>query len=60
MPKVACDEVYAIAGYESSVTNLSRVTLASDNVFSDGASLELATVGGSASGGMTAALTVAV
>jgi len=24
------------AGYESSVTNLSRVSLASDNVFSDG------------------------
>ena len=60
LPKAACDEVYATAGYESSVTNLSRVTLASDNVSSDGASLELATVTGSASGGMTAALTVAI
>ena len=48
------------AGYESSVTNLSRVTLASDNVFSDGSALELATVTGSVSGGFTAALTVAV
>jgi hypothetical protein len=34
LPKTACDEVYAVAGYESSVANLSRVTLASDNVFS--------------------------
>jgi hypothetical protein len=60
LPKAACDEVYALSGYESSATNLSRVTLATDNVFSDGAALELATVGGSASGGMTASLTVAV
>jgi hypothetical protein len=43
LPKTACDEVYDIAGYEGSVTNLSRVTLASDNVFSDGSALELAT-----------------
>ena len=60
LPKAACDDVYALAGYESSVTNLSRVTLASDNVFSDGSALELATVTGSVSGGLTAALTVAV
>lgn len=60
LPKTACDDVYAIAGYEASVTNLSRVTLASDNVFSDGSSLELATVTGSVPGGLTAALTVAV
>ncbi len=60
LPKAACDEVYALAGYESSVTNLSRVTLASDNVFSDGSALELATVTGNVSGGFTAALTVAV
>ena len=52
--------MYALSGYESSVTNLSRVTLASDNVFSVGSALELATVSGSASGGMTASLTVAV
>ena len=60
LPKTACDEVYALAGYEGSVTNLSRVSLATDNVFSDGSALELATVAGSAAGGMTAALTVAV
>ena len=48
------------SGYEASVTNLSRVSLASDNVFSDGSALELATVTGSVAGGLTAALTVAV
>ena len=60
LPKSACDEVYAISGYSTSVANLSRVSLASDMVFSDGSALELATVSGSVSGGMTATLTVAV
>jgi protocatechuate 3,4-dioxygenase beta subunit len=60
LPKATCDEVYATAGYETSVTNLSRVSLATDNVFSDGAALELATITGSVGGGFTAALTVAV
>ena len=60
LPKAACDSVYATAGYESSVTNLSRVSLASDGIFSDGYSLELATVTGSVAGGMTSTLSVAV
>ena len=60
LPKATCDLVYATAGYEASVTNLSRVTLASDMVFSDGSSLELATIIGSVSSGLTASLTVAV
>jgi protocatechuate 3,4-dioxygenase beta subunit len=60
MPKATCDAVYATSGYESSVTNLSQVSLATDNVFSDGSSLELATITGSVSGGLVAALTVAV
>ena len=60
LPKAACDLVYATAGYESSVTNLSQVTLATDNVFSDGSALELATMTGSVASGFTAALTVAV
>jgi len=46
LPKAACDLVHATTGHESSVTNLSQVTLATDNVFSDGSSLELATVTG--------------
>ena len=60
LPKAACDQVYATSGYEASVTNLSRVTLSSDMVFSDGASLELATITGSVSSGLTATLSVAV
>ena len=60
MPKSTCDEVYATSGYEASVTNLSRVTLASDNVFSDGASLELASISGSVAEGLTATLSVAI
>jgi protocatechuate 3,4-dioxygenase beta subunit len=60
LPKEACDLAYATAGYEASVTNLNRVTLSSDSVFSDGAALELATITGSVSQGFTAALTVGV
>ena len=60
LPKAANDLVYAVAGYEASVRNAAQVTLASDNVFSDGSSLELATMSGSAAEGFTASLTVAV
>ena len=41
-------------------SNLSQVSLATDNVFSDGSALELATITGSVQSGFTAALTVAV
>ena len=60
LPKATCDLVYATTGYESSLATLSQVSLASDNVFSDGAALELATVTGSVSGGLTATLTIGV
>jgi protocatechuate 3,4-dioxygenase beta subunit len=60
LPKATSDLVYATAGYEASVTNLSRVTLASDTVFSDGSALELATMTGSVAAGLTATLTVAI
>ena len=59
LPKSACDAAYATAGYESSVANLSRVSLATDMVFSDGSALELATVSGSVAG-FTSSLTVAL
>ena len=60
LPKAACDQVYATSGYEASISNLAQISLASDNVFSDGAALELATMSGTVSGGLTATLTVAV
>ena len=60
LPKAANDLVYATAGYEASVRNAAQVTLARDNVFSDGSALELATMSGSVAEGFTATLTVAV
>jgi protocatechuate 3,4-dioxygenase beta subunit len=60
LPKSSCDEVYATTGYEMSVTNLAGITLANDNVFRDGSSLQIATVSGSVSGTLTSTLTVAV
>ena len=60
LSKSASDLVYATAGYEASVRNLSQITLATDNVFSDGSQLQLASMTGNATSGYTAALTVAV
>jgi hypothetical protein len=60
LPADICTTVFATAGYEQSVTNLQQVSLASDMVFSDGSSLQVATVGGSVAAGYTAALLVGV
>jgi protocatechuate 3,4-dioxygenase beta subunit len=60
MTKTACDEVYATSGYSASVTNLGQVSLATDNVFSDGATLETPTITGSVSAGYALALTVGI
>ena len=60
LPEDACAAAYATAGYESSVRNLAATPLARDNVFSDGADEQLATMSGSAAAGFTASLTVPV
>jgi len=61
IPEDAADVVYATDGYNKSVSNLSQVTLASDNVFGDdSAATELATVTGSVSAGYKATLAIAV
>lgn len=61
IPKNACDAVYATAGYESSVSNLAQLTLATDNVFGDdGGAGQLGAVTGSVSQGYTVALTAGV
>jgi protocatechuate 3,4-dioxygenase beta subunit len=60
LPKDACTLVYATDGYESSVDNLAATSLDIDNVFSDGYSLQLATVTGDVTTGMTATLNVPV
>jgi protocatechuate 3,4-dioxygenase beta subunit len=41
LPEDTCKAVYATAGYEQSMTNMSRVSLDSDNVFGDGYDLQL-------------------
>jgi protocatechuate 3,4-dioxygenase beta subunit len=61
MPEDACDTVYATSGYEASVSNLARVSLASDNVFGDDSGVsQLGTVTGSVTGGYTVSLAVGV
>jgi protocatechuate 3,4-dioxygenase beta subunit len=52
--------VYATDGYDTSLGNLAQTSLATDNVFSDGWSLQLGTVTGDVDGGMAVALTVPV
>ncbi|MGO4589322.1 intradiol ring-cleavage dioxygenase [Paenarthrobacter sp. 2TAF44] len=61
LTEAACKDVYASQGYESSVRNFAKSTLADDNVFGDdGGIYQLATMSGSVQGGYTAALNVTV
>jgi protocatechuate 3,4-dioxygenase beta subunit len=60
LPEEASRAVYASEGYEKSTAVLAQSSLASDNVFSDGYSLQLATVTGDVADGMTATLNVPV
>ncbi|MDP2289570.1 MAG: 3,4-dioxygenase subunit beta [Actinomycetota bacterium] len=60
LPEAECQTVYATSGYESSVSNLGRTSLESDNVFRDGWEQELATVTGSNDAGWTVSLTITV
>ena len=60
LPEDVCNAVFATTGYSTSVANLSRVSLASDMVFSDGVTLETPTVTGSVSAGYVASLTVGI
>lgn len=61
IPEDACRQVYGVAeGYDASVSNLDAVSLDTDNVFSDGYPLQLATVTGSVDDGFTFSLNVPV
>ncbi|MFJ8111202.1 intradiol ring-cleavage dioxygenase [Streptomyces sp. NPDC096132] len=60
LPKDVCDTVYATDGYSKSVSNLSQLSLETDNIFSDGYDQQLATLEGSVDKGYTATLTVPV
>jgi hypothetical protein len=52
--------VYATSGYEQSVSNLSRVSLSSDMVFSDGVVNQTPSMTGNASSGYVSSLVVGV
>jgi protocatechuate 3,4-dioxygenase beta subunit len=60
LPQDVCETVYATEGYEESVGNLAQVSLDSDNIFSDGYSLQMAKVTGSVAEGYVATLNVPV
>lgn len=60
-PVDICETVYSAAtGYSQSVTNLAQISFATDNVFSDGTTTEMATVTGSVADGYTVALQVGI
>ncbi len=59
-PDTVSTAVYNTAGYESSLSNFGRISLATDNVFSDGVTLQMSTVTGSVSEGFVATLTVGI
>lgn len=60
MPEAECNVVYAAAGYEASVPNLTHVSLATDMVFSDGWDQELGVATGNNDSGWTVALSITV
>ena len=61
LPQATCTEVYATDGYASSVANLARVSLATDNVFGDDAGIhQVGAVTGSISSGLTVELPVPI
>jgi len=60
LPEDVSNTVYATDGYEASVNNMKQTTLASDMIFSDGYSLQMAKVTGSVAEGYTATLNVPV
>ncbi|NML44121.1 intradiol ring-cleavage dioxygenase [Ramlibacter sp. G-1-2-2] len=60
LPAAACAAVYADSRYTGSTSNLARVSLATDMVFADGATLETPEITGSASAGYVIALTVGI
>lgn len=59
-PLATMNEAYTAGGYEASVRNLARISFATDNVFSDGTTLQMASVTGNAAQGYVATLTVGV
>lgn len=59
-PLATLNEAYQATGYTTSVRNLARITYATDNVFSDGTSLQMVGVTGNATMGYVVTLTVGI
>lgn len=59
-PRSMLQTVYAQSGYEASVSNLAAVSTSTDNVFSDGTSLQMCSVSGAVGTGYTATLQVGI
>jgi protocatechuate 3,4-dioxygenase beta subunit len=59
-PLATLNEAYATSGYGSSVSNLARISYATDNVFSDGTALQMVSATGNPTQGYVATLTVGV
>ncbi|MFT7775462.1 intradiol ring-cleavage dioxygenase [Roseateles sp.] len=59
-PSDANSAVYATSGYGNSATNNNAISLATDGIFSDGYSTQMATVTGSVSAGYVARLKVGI
>lgn len=60
LPEAECAAVYAAAGYETSVDNLSRTSLSGDNVFRDGWEQQLGTASGDNADGWAVHLGITV
>ena len=59
-PEDVCASVYESAGYETSARNLPQISLASDNIFSDGYESQMVEISGDEVNGYTAKITVGV
>jgi len=60
LPTDVCTAVYATSGYSASVANFNAISFSTDNVFSDGVTLQLATLTGNVTDGYVAELTVGI
>ena len=60
LPEDTCDLVYATDGYGQSVKNMRQTSLATDNVFRDGATQQTPTMTGTIDTGLVATLSVPV
>jgi protocatechuate 3,4-dioxygenase beta subunit len=59
-PASICQQAYAADGYATSLTNLSRISLATDNIFNDGYGLQMASITGDNTNGYVATLQIGV